>query len=143
MGIFNSNQFAWRNITATILGKTVTELTEVSYDVDRDTEYVFAAGDEPQGIQRGNKKYNVKIGLLQSGIELLEEAARLANPGNPSADITDIEFDINVTYADGLIIKTDRIKNFACSKYGKGGKQGDKNMPSTLDGMALGIERNV
>lgn len=140
MGAFNSKEYAWKNISINILGKTVIGVTEIEYETEQEKEYVYGKGNDPIAIQAGNKAYKGKIELLQSEVEALELAARTINP---TYDITDVTFDIVVSYADGILSKTDRVKFAEITKYAKGMKQGDKNMKVSLDFMALSVERGV
>lgn len=125
------------------LGKIIAEVTELTYDVETEKEHIYGAGSDPYAIQSGNKKPTGQLSLLQSGYDALQEAAKLANPGNPYADVTDIAFDIVVTYSNDIKHTTDILKSVEITKLGKGMKQGDKRMEVNLPFLFLGLIQNA
>jgi hypothetical protein len=135
---FNSKQYAWSNVQVVMLGKPVTGLRGVEYKTSREKEPVYGAGDEPQGIQYGNKKYEGTLTFLQSELEALTRFAK-ANGFN---DITDIDFDVVVAYVPqtGEPIVTDTIKFASITEIPKSLKQGDKFMEVALPFIALGVK---
>lgn len=137
---FNSKLFPWSSASILILGKTVTGIRGFKYSVESDDEYVYGKGSEPYEIMPGNKSYPCELMLLQDEIEALEIASKLAG----GADITDIRFDVVVSYTNpgSLVATTDVWKSIKIDKYEKGMKQGDKFMEITLPGKALGVIRN-
>lgn len=136
---YNSKLFPWSASSIMMLGKTVTGIRGFKYSVESDDEYVYAKGSEPYEIMPGNKSYPVELMLLQDEIEALETAAKAAG----GADITDIRFDVVVSYqnAGSLVATTDVWKSVKIDKYEKGMKQGDKYMEISLPGKCLGVIR--
>jgi hypothetical protein len=128
----------WSNVQVVMLGRPVTGLRGVEYKTSREKEAVYGAGDEPQGIQYGNKKYEGTITLLQSELEALTRFAK-ANGYN---DITDVDFDVVVAYVPqtGEPIVTDTIKFASITEILKNLKQGDKFMEVALPFIALGVK---
>jgi light-regulated signal transduction histidine kinase (bacteriophytochrome) len=135
---FNSKQYAWSNVQAVMLGRIVTGLRGVEYKTSREKEPVYGAGDEPQGIQFGNKKYEGTITILQSELEALARFAKT----NGFDDITDVEFDLVVAYVPqtGAPIVTDTIKFVSITEIPKAMKQNDKFMEVALPFIALGVK---
>jgi hypothetical protein len=87
----NSKEYSWKNLTVVILGKTITGIQNIEYKVTKEKDYVRGRGNEPLGIQNGNKSYEGSMELLRSEYDLLVLAAKAANP---NYDVTDISFDI-------------------------------------------------
>lgn len=137
---FNSNEYAWKDISVNVLGRTITGIRGVKYSVEKGKEYLHAKGSDPLAIQHTNKTYPGEIMLLQSELEALEDAAKLLNPLN---DVTDINFDIIVTYGVGITTRTDIIKSASIENYEKGMAQGDPYMETTLTFKAIAIQRGV
>ena len=137
---FNTKQYAWSDVRVVLLGRELTGIQGISYGVDRDKEAVYGRGSDPLSIQSGNKSYDGKITLLQSELEALEAAVQAVNP---AYDLTDVAFDIVVSYGNGATSTTDIVLSAEISKYEKGLEQEDKFMKVDLDFMALGIKRNA
>jgi len=137
---FNTKQYAWSDVRVVLLGRELTGIQGISYGVDRDKEAVYGRGSDPLSIQSGNKSYEGKITLLQSELEALEAAVQAVNP---LYDLTDVAFDIVVSYGNGANSTTDIVLSAEISKYEKGLEQEDKFMKVDLDFMALGIKRNA
>ena len=137
---FNTKQYAWSDVRVVLLGRELTGIQGISYGVDRDKEAVYGRGSDPLSIQSGNKSYEGKITLLQSELEALEAAVQAVNP---AYDLTDVAFDIVVSYGNGATSTTDIVLSAEISKYEKGLEQEDKFMKVDLDFMALGIKRNA
>lgn len=141
MATFNSQQYAWKDIEIWMLGKKVAGAREIKYKVSQEKEVVYGAGNQPQGVQRGNKTYEGTLTLLQSEVEALTlKAVELG-----SDDITDITgMDIIVMYAPKGGVKTiDVIKFAEFTETEKGMAQNDKFAEISLPFIALGIEKGV
>lgn len=135
--MFNSKEYEWSNVQVLLLGRPVTGVRGVTYSEDQEKEPVYAAGNKPRAIQKGNKTYAGSISILQSELEALYQAAGV-NKG-----LVDIPpFDIVVAYVPegSSIIVTDIIKNAEFTKSEKSMKQGDKFMEVELPFVALDIK---
>ena len=132
--------FSWKDINVVILGRTVTGIQNVEYKISQEKEEVMGRGNQPLGIVSGSKKYTGKITLLQYELESLVAAAKLVNP---NYNVTDIAFDIVVSYGEGDIAKTDIIQSCEITEYQKGMSTSDKNMVVELPFLALGVQENV
>lgn len=137
--MFNSKEYEWSNVEVVMLGRPVTGIRGVSYKSSQEKEVIYARGNKPRAIQRGNKSYEGKISLLQSELEAL-----LLTVGK-GKNVVDIPaFDIVVAYApDNGSIVTDIIKNVEFTEVEKALKQGDKFMEIELPFIALNIEYAV
>lgn len=139
MGTFNSNEYAWKDLSVVILGRPVGGIRGVEYKTKHQKEVLFGAGQKGRSIQRGKKEYDGTITLLQSELIALNRAAKEKGYD----DITDVDFDIVVSYApsDGLIT-TDVILNVSITEMPHGMKEGDLQQEHALAFIALDVEYN-
>lgn len=137
MDVFNSKEYEWSDLTVIMAGRLVTKIRALSYTKKQEKEALFAKGNKPHSIQRGNKTYEGSVTLLQSELEALETAA--------GGDALDASFDIIASYGNpmkGDVIHTDLIKGFEFTEVPKGMTQGDKFSEHELPGIALDIKNN-
>lgn len=137
---FSSKQYEWADVQVVMLGRVVTGIQSIEYSVKKDKQYVRGRGNEPLAIQHGAKSYEGKIGLLQSEVEALEAAARALNP---DYDITDIDFDIAVSYGLGSTLQRDIVTSLSITEDPRSISNDDTFMEIELPFMALGIRRGV
>lgn len=133
--LINGVQHSWASIKVNLLGKTVTGITGVNYDNERDMENLYGAGDEPVARGMGNKTYKGDITLHQYEVVALQKAC--------GGDITSIPpFDIVVHYADenGTGAVTDVIQNCQFKMNSRAWKQGDTKQEIKLDLVVAGIK---
>jgi hypothetical protein len=137
---FDTREFEWSDCTI-LIGKTPIEgIQNFKYKTKRKHEVVRGKGIEPHSIQSGPKDYEGEIEVLQSVILALELAARSKNP---SFDLTDISFDLQVTYNDGNIATTTRVEGCRITEYEEGMGNEDTHMTVTLPFVALRIKRGI
>lgn len=137
MDIFNSKEYEWSDVTVVMAGRPVTKIRAISYIKKQEKEALFAKGNKPHGIQRGNKTYEGSVTLLQSELEAIEIAS--------GGDALDASFNIVVAYGNpskGDVIQTDLIKGFEFTEIPKGMSQGDKFAEHELPGIALDVKNN-
>lgn len=135
--MFNSKEYEWADVSAIIAGRSVTGLRGVEYSSSQEKEALYAKGNKPHGIQRGNKSYSGTITLLQSELEALEEAA--------GGDALDARFNVIVAYGNptkGDVLKTDLLVGVEITEIPKGMKQGDKFMEVALPVVMLDVKKN-
>jgi hypothetical protein len=135
--MFNSEEYAWKDVTVVLLGKAVTGIRSVKYSEKQEKEFVYGKGDKPVAIQKGNKSYSGEIKLLQSELEALIAASET----NSILDIP--AFDIIVTYAAGVRVITDVLKSVEFTESAKEIKQGDKFQEITLPVLFLDAEQQI
>lgn len=119
--MFNSREYEWADICVVMAGRPVTGFRAVKYSSKQEKEAVYAKGNKPHGLQRGNKSYEGSIGLLQSEYEALRQAG--------GGDVLDISFDIVVSYGNaskGDTIVTDILVGAEFTEDNTEWKQGDK-----------------
>lgn len=133
--MFNSRQYSYADITLELGGRIVTGARGIKYDSKMEKELVYAKGNEPQHIQRGNVSYEGELTILQSELETL----RLLGQGS----VLNLRLDATVVYGDpskGDTLVVDKIRGLEFTEDGKEMKQGDKFMEVTLPFIALRIQ---
>lgn len=140
MGTFNSNEYAWKDVQAVVLGRTIGGLRGVEYKTKHQKEVLFGAGQKGRSVQRGKKEYEGTITLLQSELIALNRAAQEKGYD----DITDVDFDLIVSYVpDGGVVTTDKVLNVSITELPHGIKEGDLFQEHALPFIALDVEYNV
>ena len=137
-------QFAWKNITVIIEGRPIAGITDIEYDTEKELEEIYGAGDSPQFIGEGNKKYSGTIELLQNDYEALVEEAKKRG----GDDVTDLETSITIAYIpQGLAnlpkMVVDRVSGVKFSSDGKKMAQGDRFAKMSMPFVCLGIEHQI
>ncbi len=133
-----NNQYAWGDYKVLVAGKFVTGIRGFSYKIKQEKEKVYAEGNEPQAIARGNKDYECSLKALQSELE----AIILSGGG----DITNIPpFTVVHTYQpkSGLPVIVDVIDGVEFTECEKAMEQGAKFMEVSLPCVCLKIRYNV
>jgi hypothetical protein len=140
MSSFNSADFAWASLTVVLAGRPLVGIRGIQYKVSQEKELLHAAGNEPLGIQHGNKMYEGSIKLLKTEYDRLR--ATVAAQG---LDMLSFTGDILVTYlrAGAQVASNDRIKSFEFKELDKALEQNAKYMEMTLPIIFLGVEENV
>ncbi|MBQ6176670.1 MAG: hypothetical protein IJK29_05670 [Bacteroidales bacterium] len=132
--MFDTREYEWSDVTVVMAGRDVTGIRGVSYNSDQEKEALYAKGNQPHGIQRGNKSCSGSIRILQSELDALTTAA--------GGDVLDARINIVVAYGNptrGDIVKTDLIRGAEFTSVPKGLNQNDKFMEIELPFIALGI----
>ena len=138
--MFNSEEYGWVDVEIFLLGKRVAGARGISYDVEQEKEAIYASGNNPRGIGRGNKSYSGELVVLQSELQALENAA---GAGNDIIDLRNMSLTVAYAPKEGGVISTDIITNMEFTKSSKGLKQNDKFSEHTLPFIALGIQKGV
>jgi hypothetical protein len=138
--MFNSKEYSFSNVSVNLLGRTINGCLGVKYGVKNDKSYLYGRGSDPYSIQPGVKSYEGELTVTQSEINAMVDAVKAADP---TADLTDISFDVVIAYGEGNKVNTDVLVSAEFIDYEKGMKTGDKNMEVTLKIMALKLRENV
>lgn len=137
---FNSNEYSWKDLLAVIMGRPVGGLRGIEYKTKHQIEALFATGQKARGHQRGKKEYEGTITLLQSELIALNQAAKQKG----FDDITDIDFDVVVSYVPrGGLVTVDRVMGCAITEIPNTFKEGDLYQEIALPFIALDVEYNV
>ena len=139
--MFNSNEYAWKDIKVALGGRTVTGITQITYDTTQDVNNIYASGDEPHSQTTGNRDVEGTIGLLQSEVDALNRAAKAAGGRN----LLDLTLDVTIAYARtlGEEIVVDTVRNARATSLPKGGNQNDPNMISEITFRAMKVDYDV
>ena len=133
----NTREYEWSDVSVVLAGRDVTGIRGVSYQSDQEKEALYAKGNKPHGIQRGNKSYTGSIRLLQSEYDALNAAA--------GGDVLDANFDIVVAYGNpskGDVITTDLLVGVEITSKPKSINQNDKFMEIELPIVMLDVKEN-
>lgn len=133
----DTREYEWADVTVVMAGRDVTGIRGVSYTSDQEKEALYAKGNKPHGIQRGNKSYTGSIRLLQSEYEALNAAA--------GGDALDVSFNIIVSYGNpskGDVISTDLLVGAEITSKPKSMNQNDKFMEIELPLTMLDVIEN-
>lgn len=135
--MFNSKEYEWADVTVVMAGRDALGIRGVSYTSAQEKEALYAKGNKPHGIQRGNKSYEGYIRLLQSEYEALNAAA--------GGDALDVSFNIIVSYGNpskGDVIHTDLLSGVEITSKPKTLNQNDKFMEIELPMIMLDINED-
>ena len=131
--IVNGRQYEWADISLLLGGRVVVGCRKINYKESQDKELLYGKGNRPISIQKGNKKYDGNVTMLQSEVETLKELARTTH--GPSGSILDLNLNAVVCYGDpskGDVMLTDLLYNIQFTEVDKGMGQGDKNMEVSM-----------
>lgn len=131
----NTREFEWSDVTVTLGGRDITGLRGVKYSAKQEKELIYAKGNKPHAIQRGNKDYSGEITLLQSEYEALKLSA--------GGDILNATFNIVVVVGNpskGDVPVTDILVNCEITEDNTEWKQNDKFQEKTLPFIFLDIK---
>lgn len=123
----NTREYEWSDVSVTMAGRNITGLRGVKYSAKQEKELLYAKGNKPHAIQRGNKDYSGEITLLQSEYEALKAAAK--------GDVLDITFDMVVAVGNpskGDVITTEILVNCEITEDNTEWKQNDKFQEKVL-----------
>lgn len=135
--MFASREYEWSDVTVVMAGRDVTGIRGVSYTSSQEKEALYAKGNKPHGVQRGNKSYEGAIRLLQSEYDALNAAA--------GGDALNASFNIIVAYGNpskGDVIKTDLLMGCEITSKPKSLNQNDKFMEIELPLIMLDVKEN-
>ncbi len=133
--MFDTSEYAWKDIEVVILGRPILRLLEVKYKSETDFSEIFGKGSEPLGLQEGNTTYSGELTIGQSEFEQLVQIS--------GGRLSRLKFDIPIAYSlDGVIIK-DIVRTVRITSFEKGMKQGDKAMEIKLPFKATGLSLRV
>jgi hypothetical protein len=134
---FNSDEYAWKDITVQIGDTVLTGIQGVRYKETRDDQYVYGKGNKPLSIQEGNIAYDGSITILQNELQALEEAA-------PEGNILNYKnLQILVAYEKNDAFTMDIVKGAKFVEREKSFQQNAPNMTIELPIMFLDLQLNA
>ena len=137
---FNSAECEWADMSVTIGGAKCAKIQGIRFGSERQKEYIYGEGKDPLQIASGNKSYPGELKILKTPLDNLNTAAKAAT-GDPSADITDVEVDIIVTFKSKGIRVLQTITLIGCQfeKSEQGWDQGATKLEVTIPFKALRV----
>lgn len=128
--MFNSDEYRWKDLTLVLEERPLVELTGLKYKITRVVNAYYASGDDPHGLNKGNKGYEGEIRMLQSGFEALTEEAQ----SKGLEDVTDLVMQGVAGYARNSQSRQvyDKLLDIHITEVEKGMAQGDTNMEIVL-----------
>ena len=135
--MFDTREYEWADVTLVIAGRDATGIRGISYTSSQEKEALYAKGNKPHGIQRGNKSYEGALRLLQSEYDALNAAA--------GGDVLDVSFDVIVSYGNpskGDVIQTDLLAGVEITSKPKSINQNDKFMEIELPIVMLDVKED-
>lgn len=138
--LVNGKVYDWSSVTISASGMENMEPTEISYDDEQETEFIYGKGGNPRGYGTGNKKNSVKLTLLR---EDFNEMCRVIKSKGYRYFYSYVVPKIVVSYADeGADTCTDVLTKVKFTKRSFKAAQGDKSLSVSLDGQAMKIKIN-
>lgn len=139
--MFDTQEVAWADLSIRVFDTTVKANRGTKYKKEQEKEHLYAAGDEPIGIQPGNKKYDGSLKILKGGLDKLNAAAKTAG----YSDITEVPYQVIVLtccykQAFDRPQQTDVLRGVSFSSFEKGMEQGAKFMEVELPFMYLQLD---
>lgn len=136
---FNSREYEWADITAVLNGRDMTGVRAVKYKEKQEAEPLYAKGNKPHNVQKGNIAYDGELGLLQSEYEALVKSGKGSVLNLRGLTLT-------VGYGDpssGDAMITDQCLGIVFTEAGKEWSQGDKFADIVLPFMFTDLKNQV
>ena len=116
--LINGVAYHWASVEVNIFNQAIAGITAIEYDDDQEMQDNYGSGIYPVSRSYGKVKATAKMTLEMAEVVALQKAV-------PSGRIQDIpEFDVVVTYANGLTVVTDVVKNCRFMKNSRASKSG-------------------
>jgi hypothetical protein len=139
MSLIDSDEYTFKDMKLFFGGRIVTGFRGIKWKVSRVVSEIWASGDKPHTIVKGNKSFSGELELLQSEVEAMLESL------GKGKDLTDGIFQATVCFATLSIakIKTHQITDIHVTDFEMGMMQGDANMVVKLPFKARLITLNI
>ncbi len=133
----NSKECAWGDIKVYVNGVLTAKAVEISYGRTKDKEYLYAGGNDPHGIQHGNRGYPGYIVLLKNAVDNINRAAMLAG----GKDLLDVALTVVFDYKETITRprQTDTLPDLEFSEETRNIAQNAKSMPVRLPFLAMDL----
>ncbi len=127
---FDSTEWAWRDMEISLNGVRIGKVSKITSKTARETEHLYGAGDEPFGINPGNKTYTGEIETYGTVIANMNRAAVAAG----FDDLTDVSWAISVSFKATATepIQNILIPNVHFDEFEDGGANNEKAFKKTL-----------
>lgn len=127
---FNSKEVEWSDQQVQISGARIAKIQAINWKPTQAKELLYAEGNQPIGIQRGNKGYGGDMKILKGALDDMRRAAIAAGGEGP----LDLEFDIVVKFQakQGRPLQLTTLVTCQITEVPEGWEQGATSMPITL-----------
>nr|DAS99254.1 MAG TPA: putative XkdM-like protein [Caudoviricetes sp.] len=126
--MFDTREYEWSDITLIVAGRDVKGFRGIKYSEKQEKEALYAKGNKPHSIQKGNISYEGALTMTQSEYELL----RLSMGGSI---LNGRVLQITVSYGNpskGDLMVTDTLHHVEFTEDATEWKQGDKFQEKSL-----------
>jgi len=139
--MFNSQECAWSDQSFQLFGVTTDKLIGLKFSKKQAKEAIYADGDEPGGIQSGNKSYEGSIKVLKGQVDAWNAAA-IAAGYDDILDIPAVAVNGTVVYraAYNRPLAGWNLSAIAFTELPYGWEQGAKSMELELPIIFLGLK---
>ncbi len=121
----------WADLKVAIDGKTITGIRNASYKKAWEDEALYGAGNDPIGIQSGNKSYEGSLKLLKNELDALNTAA-VALGYSDISDVPNLVITVAYMPKGGRVLKTDTMLGCKIGEINRSMEQGGKFMEIEL-----------
>lgn len=124
MFFFDTKECEWSDQEILLNGVKIGKIRGLKFKKSQEKEHLYAGGNDPIDIQRGNKKYEGTLTILKGALEDANNSV-IAQGGE---DITDAAFQIVCNYKQkgNRLKKTYTMINVEFTEFEIGMIQGDK-----------------
>lgn len=128
-------EIAWGDLSIWLNGVHITKAVEMEYRPAQEKEPLHAWGNDPHGIQRGNRTYTGTLVLLKNAVDMLDRAVRAAG----GKDLLDADYVLVHEYKPSLTrpIQTDTFLGLEFTEAARTLLQNQKHMPVRLPWIAV------
>lgn len=130
----NGKAYDWGDVDIKIPGLAL-QVTEISYEDEREIEEIYGKGAKPRGYGTGNYKSSGKMTMLRDDYDGMLDYCKQKGIAFYNLDIPSII----VSYAnDGDRTRIDELRRVKFSKRSNKASQGDKKIAIELDFVVVG-----
>lgn len=121
---FDTKECEWSDQDVYLNGFKIAKITGLKFKKSQEKEALYAGGDEPISIQKGNKAYEGTLTLLKGAVDNMNTAAITAG----GDDLLDITWTLTVVFkAKGArILKSHTLIGIDFDEFEEGLMQNDK-----------------
>lgn len=136
--LFDTKDYQWSDQSVAISGATVTKIHGVGWSIKQEMSYTRGQGDDPQGIQTGNREYPFTLRIKKNQVDDMNRAALAAG----GRDWLDVEFDVTINYraTAGRALQTHIFAQCRAGEVRNEWDQGAQEMICVVDCLALGLK---
>lgn len=126
----DSKEVEWSDAELFLNGVRITKVQGFKFKLAQEKEFLYAGGNDPLSIQRGNKAPTGEFRLLKGAVDALNAGARAAG-GNSLLDIALVAV-IKFKAKGVRTVQTATLTGVEFTEYEYGMEQNAKSMPITL-----------